>query len=171
MVTVMAQRNRWLWMTVGELAAIAVFTVPSLFYSAGSTPPTIVVAQVLVGGLLLGCGRQGIDLLAIRVLLAFSAVFVITELDHTATQVACSGAADCVRLTLIAVLGLGLVSAFFGVVVIPVTMIWNRGVRSLTPEFAWHRLPLRTRRQWVVVVLVGVILLVALYLLLGIPAR
>ena len=130
----------WLWLTVGELAAIAVFTVPSLFYSSGSPPPPIVVTQVLVGGVLLGCGRQGIDLLAVRVLLAFSAVFVVTELDHTATQVACSGATECVRTALLAVLGLGLVSAFFGVLVVPVTVIWNRGFRSLAPEFAWHRL-------------------------------
>lgn len=159
----------WLWMTGAELAAIAVFTMPSLFYST-SPPPPIVVAQVLVGGLLLGCGRQGIDLLAVRVLLAFTAVFVVTELDHTATQVTCSGASECVRAALLAVLGLSLVSAFFGAVVIPVTMVWNRGFRSLAPEFAWHRLKDRSKRLWVIVVVVGVILLAAFYLSLGIPA-
>lgn len=157
-------------MTVAELAAIAVFTMPSLFNATASLPPPIVVAQVLVGGLLLGCGRQGIDLLAVRVLLAFSAVFVVTELDHTATQVTCSGASECVRAALLAVLGLSLVSAFFGAVVIPVTMIWNRGFRSLAPEFAWHRLKDRPKRLWVILVVVGVILLAAFYLSLGIPA-
>jgi hypothetical protein len=161
-------RSRWIWVIVGELAAIAVFTGPSLFY-ATNAPAFVVGTQILVGGLLIGCGSQGIDLLAVRVLLAFSAVLVITELDHTAVnRVSCAGFGECARLTVLFGSGLVLVSFIFGLVVVPVTMIWNRGFRSMAPEFEWRRL---TTRQWVLVVVVGLSLLVALYLLLDIPAN
>ena len=95
------RRHHWFWM-VGVLVVIWLMWVlpyhliPSL-YAFGA----VAVALGIFTGIVLGVGRQGIDLLAIRLFAASTAVLA----DSPAV---CSGPADCFHAYEIGLVGFGL---------------------------------------------------------------
>src|SRR5260221_10788307 len=95
------RQHHWRWM-VGVLVVVCLMWVvlyhlnPSL-YTIGA----VAVALGIFTGIALGVGRQGIDLLAIRLFVATTAVLA----DAPAV---CSGPADCFHAYEIGVVGIGL---------------------------------------------------------------
>jgi hypothetical protein len=59
-------RYRWLRLTGGVLLAAAVALVPILVLPPGQDPAGLAISQALICGVILGIGRQGIDLLLLR---------------------------------------------------------------------------------------------------------
>src|ERR1700682_6223252 len=62
--------NRRLWLTAPVLAAAAVLFLPSLIIRSNQQPAALLLVQALIAGLLLGLGRQGLDVLGLRLLAA-----------------------------------------------------------------------------------------------------
>ena len=159
---------RWFWIVISEVAALAVLAAPSIAFR--QAPPTLVFVQILIVAILLGAGRQGIDLLAVRTLALFAALAAVTEVDHTAVNhYTCSGVADCARNGVIFFVGILLASVIVALFVLLVSLIWNRTWRALTPEIEWRRVQPKTARQWIVVLAASFVVLTAGYLLLAIP--
>ena|ERR1700674_480677 len=68
--------RRTLWLTVGVVAGAAIFLVPILVFAPHQVPAPVAVAQFLACGVLLGLGRQGVDILELRLLAASLALLV-----------------------------------------------------------------------------------------------
>src|SRR5258707_14509993 len=97
--------------------------IPSL-YTIGA----VTVALGIFTGIVLGVGRQGIDVLAIRLFAATTAVLADTP-------AVCSGPADCFHAYEIGLVGFGLFgTVVLSVIAIPSNVAWNRGIRSRRPE-------------------------------------
>ena len=155
-------RNHWKWM-IGSLAMIwALWLLAFRIYP--TVDPIAGAGIVAVTGVLLGVGRQGIDVLVLRLFIASMAMLAATPLH-------CAGVADCIQGYQIGLVMFGIFGTLlFGVVAVPTSMLWNWGIGGLAPELAWRRL--RTVRPWQWAVLAIVVTLggVAFYLSLGIPA-
>jgi hypothetical protein len=157
------RRHHWFWM-VGVLVVIWLMWVlpyhliPSL-YAFGA----VAVALGIFTGIVLGVGRQGIDLLAIRLFAASTAVLA----DSPAV---CSGPADCFHAYEIGLVGFGLfATVVLAVFAIPTNIAWNRGISSLKPELPWRRLSQLKTWQWNLLWLCVIVFLLAFYISLGIP--
>jgi hypothetical protein len=161
-------RNRWLVATT--LLAWVLLVVPPALVAPVQEPELVVVGQVLISGLLLGIGRQGIDILLLRLLIVPTGLLAGTvlgelKLGHTTM---CPTASECVQSVLVGVLGAGLVGAvILAVVSIPATIAWNRGVISLRPEIRWP-VP-RKAWQWLLLLLVIAAIVFFSGLILGAP--
>lgn len=166
-----SRREQWLAGSV--LLAWAVLLVPSLAVSPDRQPEVVPLAQVILCGLLLGVGRQGIDVLVLRALLVAPMVVieVIVGRHLHATFPLCSDSqgVTCIQSLTVAVLFGGFaVAIILALIAVPTTMVWSRGVASLRPELHWSRLP--KPRTWEGWVLLALVLLVGLPILLGIPS-
>jgi len=133
--------------------------IPSL-YAFGA----VAVALGIFTGIVLGVGRQGVDLMAIRLFLASTAVLA-------ATPAVCGGPADCFHAYQIGVVAFGPFGAvLMAVFAIPTSVVWNKGASSLRPELPWRRFSRLKSWQWALAWLTAATFLLALYLSLGIPA-
>jgi hypothetical protein len=163
-------RHRWARLASAVVAAWALLLVPLVVTAPAPESAAVAVAQFVISGTILGIGKQGIDLLLLRLFAAATGLLTGTlfgQLKHAPVSV-CSGPLDCVQALLLGVLGFGL----FGTVVlalvsVPVTVLWNRGFASLRPELHWPA-P-RTWWQWLVLILGIVVVVFALSLVLGVP--
>lgn len=151
-------RYRWLRLTGAVLVAWVVVLVPFLLYAPAREPAGVAVGQALICGVLLGLGRQGIDVLMFRLFGVSVALLVGSAIvQHNGSL--CGGAQQCVQLIVLGVLGFGLFGVLvLGIVAVPTAMIWNKGVATLRPEIRWP-VP-KTWWQW---------LLLALMVFIGIP--
>jgi hypothetical protein len=158
------------------LLACAVLLVPSLVVSPDQQPELVPFVQVILCGLLLGAGRQGIDVLMLRVLVAAPVVLVgwIVGRHLHANFPLCTdshGVACIQSLAAGVIFGAIVVAIILAVIAIPTTIAWSRGFTSLRPELAWSRAPRpRTWGDWVLVAVVALVLLVGLPILLNIPS-
>jgi hypothetical protein len=156
------QHNRsWL---VGALVVVwLMWVLPFHLIPSLSTFGAAVVALGIFTGIVLGVGRQGIDLLAIRLFAASTAVL-------TDTPAVCSGPADCFHAYEIGIVGFGLfATVVLAVFAIPTNIAWNRGINRLKPELPWLRLSQLKTWQWNVLWLGVAAFLLAFYISLGIP--
>jgi hypothetical protein len=164
-----AKERRWLWLTGGAVIAASVWLVPYLILTPGPQPMVLSLIQVAVCGLVLGLGRQGIDVLVMRLLFATLGVsfgLLISESAHG--QALCSGAQGCFQY-LVLLFGFGglvlaILMAFVGV---PTTVVWRRGLTGLGPELTW---PLPSAAwQWAVFIAGAVFGVYAFVYLMGFP--
>ncbi len=149
---------------VGVLVVVcAMWVLPYRVFPSLGALGAVTVALGIFTGIVLGVGRQGIDLLAIRLFVASTAVLA-------ANQAVCSAPADCFHAYEIGLVGFApLGTAFFAVFAIPTNIAWNRGISSLKPELPWRRLSkLKTWQRNVLWLGVAAFLL-AFYVSLGIP--
>jgi hypothetical protein len=165
-----SRREQWLAGSV--LLAWAVLLVPSLVISPDRQPGFVPIAQFSLCGLLLGVGRQGIDVLALRVLLVAPMVVieVIVGRHLHASFPLCSDSqgVTCIQSLTVAVLFGGFsLAIILAAIAIPTTILWRKGVRHLRPELPWSRVP--KPKTWEGWVLLAVVLLFGLPILLGIP--
>jgi hypothetical protein len=155
---------RWPWMIGTVVAVWAMWDLPYRLAPALYQSGALGMALVVVTGLLLGSGRQGIDLLTVR-------LFAATLGLLSATPAQCVGPADCLHAYEIGLVGFGAFgTVLFGLLAIPTNIVWNRGVKSLKPEFAWGRLAHLRRSQSIVLWLAIAGLATTFYISLGIPA-
>ena len=161
-------RYRWLRLTGAVLVAWVVVLVPFAMYAPAREPAGIAIGQALICGVLLGLGRQGIDVLVLR-LLGVSVALLVGSAISQHTGSLCGGPQQCAQLIVLGVVGFGLFGVVvLGIVAVPTAMIWNKGVTALRPEIRWP-VP-KTWWQWLVLAL-GVFIGIPLVgvLLLGIP--
>jgi hypothetical protein len=94
---------------------------------------------MVICGLVLGTGRQGVDVLLLRLFTVATGLLagtVLGELKLGRTTM-CPTALDCVQSVLVGALGAGLVgTVILGLVSIPVTVAWNRGPAVSDQRFA-----------------------------------
>jgi hypothetical protein len=117
-----------------------VLLVPLVVSAPAQEPALIAIVQVVMCGAILGIGRQGIDLILLRLFVVASALLVGTLLGQLKQGhiSICSGSVDCLQPLILGILGFGLYgTVVLALVSLPVTMIWNRGAESLRPEFHW----------------------------------
>ena len=151
------------------LAGACVWLVPSLFIEPARQSLSLGVAQIVAGGVLVGIGRQGADILAIRLFGAALGEIVGILLVLTAKhETVCQGLQGCFRDT---VLGVGvfavLLAAIMAFIALPTTILWSHGIEGLTPELRW---PWPSSwGQWVIVAIVGAVLFFGTLFVLGIP--
>ena len=162
------QSNKTQWRSVYLVGTVvlagAILIIPTVVYPGATEPIPIALAQVLVSGVLLGLGRQGIDVLIARLFVASIAILVAIILKEPTRGLACSGPLACAQVVALTTLFLGTFGAIvLSVVAVPTSIVWNHGLKNLKPEFQWTRLQLW---QWLFIVLVAVLVLGAL---LGIP--
>lgn len=150
--------------------------LPSLLVPAERQPSFLPGIQILIVGLLLGAGRQGWDVLVLR-LLAVGPMVVIGWLvgsifQHSASFCSVSEGVSCVSIWILAIPVVGSVLAgFFAIIAFPTTILWTRGTASLKAELPWPRLPRpRWSWQWIVLFVAAVITLGVLYFSFRIPA-
>lgn len=156
MTTMPPTSGRNLWLVGAALAAWALFVVPLALSAPGQEPALLVAGQVLISGLIVGIGRQGVDVLLLRLFFVATGLFAGTVLGELrlGRVTMCSTPPECVRSGLTGVLGAGLVGAvILALVAIPVTVAWSRGVAGLRPEIHWP-MP-RTAWQWLLLLLVA----------------
>jgi hypothetical protein len=164
--------KRRFWLTVPVLAAAGVLFVPSLIVRSSQQPAALLLAQGVIAGLLLGLGRQGLDILGLRLLAASIGATLGLLVGGAGSSPLCAGLQGCFQWF---ALGVVFISIFIGValslVALPTTMLWNRGVANLKPELPWGRVPKpRAWWQWLLLVLAVVVGLFGLQLALGIPS-
>jgi len=165
-------RGRTFWMVGPVVLAAAVLFIPSVLVKPSEQPAILLLGQVVIAGVVLGAGRQGFDVLFLRMVVASLALPLGWWAGGAASHPACTGLQSCFQWF---ALGVGLLAVLVAVVLalvaVPATLVWNRGLRSLRPELAWGRLPRpRIWWQWVLLVVGVVIGLIALQVALGIPS-
>lgn len=158
------QRHHRTWM-IGPLALIWLLWVfPLRLYPSQTDNQAVATGFLIITGILLGVGRQGIDMMGLRTLVASMAVLA-------AVPVRCGALGECINAYEIGVPAVGLSGLIgFGLIALPVNVLWNRGFSSLAPEFAWHQLSSLKGWQWALLGVTAFVVLVAYYLSLGIPA-
>ena len=155
-------------MVAGVLLAWAVILVPSLIQVPGWQLAVFTLVQLVICGIILGAGRQGIDVLLLRLFSTAMALliylFVANLMDH---RPLCLGVQDCSQLLVLETLLFGILgTAAMLVVALPVSVIWNRGFSNLGPESRWF--PNRWW-QWLLVVLGLLVGIPVLLILVGVP--
>lgn len=164
------RRTLQLWAAL--LLASAILIVPTVLAAPAQQPSGLVVIEALACGILLGIGRQGIDFLAIRLLIAAFVLLLGWVVGGNLRQHAavCGSVSDCQHLALGIVFGAILVVPLLAVVAVPATIVWNRGLAALRPELDWKRLPRpRTWWQWILLAVAVVVVISLLPILFAIP--
>ena len=163
------KKVRWLWLTGGVIFAGALWFIPFLVLPPGPQPFILGLAQVVACGLILGVGRQGIDVLMLRLLIATLGVslgLVLTELSDG--QTLCRGAQDCLQYGVLLVgFGGAVLAILMAFVAVPTTIVWRRGFGGLGPELGWP-IP-KAAWQWVVLSFGVAAGLYVVIFLMGIP--
>jgi hypothetical protein len=150
---------------IGSLVLIwAIWVFPLRLYQSQTDNQVFLALLYAVTGLLLGIGRQGIDLLAVR-------VFIASMAQLAAIPPVCSGFGECLNAYEIGAPVYGVFGLIvFGLVAIPINALWNRGVTGLAHEFAWSKLTRLKAWHWVLLAVIAFFALLVYYLSLGIPA-
>ena len=160
---------RRLWLTAGVIFAGALWFIPFLVLPRGPQPFILGLAQVVACGLILGVGRQGIDVLMLRLLIATLGVslgLVLTELSDGRTL--CRGAQDCLQYGVLLVgFGGALLAILMAFVAVPTTIVWRRGFGGFGPELGWP-IP-KAAWKWVVLSLGVVVGFYVVIFLMRIP--
>ncbi len=164
--------HRWPLLTGAMVAAVIILLIPSAVLSADQQPLVVIIAEAIVCGVVVGIGRQGIDLLAVRLLIVSVSVVagwvaVSRYLHHTSICTATPGCTQGIALGI--VFGAVVMAIFLALIAVPATLLWNRGAKSLAPEFHWRVLKPRSWWQWVLLVLGVLVILFAIQFALGIP--
>ena len=147
---------------IGSLVLIwAIWVFPLRLYQSQTDNQVFLALLYAVTGLLLGIGRQGIDLLAVR-------VFIASMAQLAAIPPVCRGFGECLNAYEIGAPVYGVI--VFGLIAIPINALWNRGVTGLAPEFAWSKLTRLKAWHWVPLAVIAFFALLVYYLSLGIPA-
>jgi hypothetical protein len=162
--------DRWISLTAGFVVAWLILLIPMVVFSRGQEPVQLFLVQVVVSGVILGIGRQGIDLLLLRLFGASTALLASSlyggALQHHGSL--CANAQDCVQLVVLGLVAFGVYgTAVLTVVALPASVAWNRGIRSLKPELQWPR-PFAWW-HWLLIVSAVLIGLPLLGVLIGIP--
>jgi len=165
----LAQANRLVWLLAGMGTAACVWLLPSILIPANRQPPLFTLAQVVVCGVLVGFGRQGIDVLVTRLLGAALGLPIGLLIGLVAKHNSiCQGAQGCFQEL---VLGVGVLTVLLAAVMVlpalPTTILWRHGTAGLKPELKWPRPT--SLGQWVIVAVVGTVLFFGVLLGLGIP--
>jgi hypothetical protein len=155
---------RSMWLAVGVIAAAAILLATSLSSPNQSLP--LLLVQVVSCGIILGLGRQGIDVLLLRLVVPS---FIGQTAWTLSTSSRCAGP-DCLTWRAFGVgFGAITIAGLLAIVAIPMAIVTNGGLERLRPEFNW-RVP-RTPREWTFVFLVLLVCLATLWVVLGIPAN
>jgi hypothetical protein len=167
-LTQFESRHHRLWMVAGVVLAWAVLAIPYLVSRAGEQRSAVFGVGFLVTAVILGVGRQGMDVLFLRLFAVSAALVILGAHDGQASP--CSGGWGCTRLVVLGAVGSGLASLLMAIVAVPTTILWNRGVASLALELPWPALRPRTWWQVLLLVICIVVLVTGLDLFLGIPS-
>jgi len=159
-------RHHRLWMVAGVVLAWAVLAIPFLVSPSREQQPAVFTVGFLVTAVILGIGRQGIDVLFLR-LFAFASALIVLGVRHGGQ---CPAEWGCTWLVVLGAVASALASLCVAIVAIPTTILWNRGVASLAPELPWRALKPRTWWQVLLLVVCVVVLVAGLDLFLGIPS-
>ncbi len=168
--TEMSRRGQMLF--VGVVAGAGVFLVPAAILSADQQSLVVIVAEAVACGVILGLGRQGIDLLAMRLLIVSAVVIsgwiaISHWLHHAAV---CTSTLGCGQgLVLGTLFGAAVCALLLAVIAVPIAMVWNKGFAGLAPEFRRPKWQPRTWWQWSLLVVCVLTVLLVLQLALGIP--
>jgi hypothetical protein len=160
---------RPVWLVGGAGAAALVWLLPSLFVSEDRQTPLFGLAQIALCGVLIGFGRQGIDVLIMRLLggaLGLPIGGLLAQL--TKHDSVCQGPQSCFQLIVLVFGFLTIIlAAAMGLIALPTTILWRHGVSGLRPErrWPWPRSPV----QWIIVGVSGAFVLIASMFGLGIP--
>lgn len=163
------------WLIGSVLLAWAVLWIPSIAVSPEHFPAVVIIGQVILCGLILGAGRQGLDVLLLRLLvvgpMALVAWVLGAQLHETRPLCPDLQGVSCIQgFATAGLFGGFLVAIVLSVIAFPTTLVWTRKFASLRPELPWTRVP-RPRGwwQWVLAVFAASGLLFGLQFLLGIP--
>jgi hypothetical protein len=170
LATSIAGRWRRFWLTGGVLGAWALLLLPVALAAPAQEPGPVAVVQLLICGIILGIGRQGLDVLLLRLFAAASGLLVGSVVGQwkIAHVSVCASPLDCLQSLLVGLFGFGMLgTVFLALVSIPATVVWNRGVASLRPEIHW---PVPTKWWHWLVLLLGIAAVVFVSgLILGVP--
>ncbi len=155
-------------LTLPIAATWAIAILPA-WMEKGTPVLPVQVLQVLFAGLILGIGRQGLDLALVRIVAAsfgFLSESVIT--DYYAGQAPpCAHTLKCVQALIAdAVIVVPYVSVLLAIIAIPVTMAWQR---SISNPLTLTRLKAFRGWHWVVVAFVIIMSFPIAAILLGVP--
>lgn len=163
------------WLIGSVLLAWAVLLIPSMLVSPERLPAAVVIAQIILCGLVLGAGRQGVDVLVFRLLLVgpMAPIAWVLGAQLHESRALCTDVegVSCIQgLATAALFGGFILAVVLSVIAFPTTIVWSRRFASLRPELPWSRLPTpRVWWHWVLAVLAAIVLLFGLQFLLGIP--
>ena len=169
-VTNQVASSRPLQLATSLVLAVAILVAPTMFFGRDGQPPLVVAAEFVAAGILLGLGRQGIDVIVLRLLttslallLGWAAVAAVQ-----ARKMLCPDIAGCQELALGLIFGAILIALLLAVVAIPTNLALTHSLSALKPELPWQRLPLPQRWwQWLAAFIVSVVVLYFIAGLLG----
>ena len=164
-------RYGWFRLSATVAAAWAIVWVPYAAYSGRDEPLAAYWVEFVLIGILLGLGRQGVDVLLIRIS-AFAAMVIATGAvaqQHSDHATLCGSFAECARVSAIGVIGTGLFVGITAIITLPVAWACNRRAPGLFPQLGWGRLRPRTWWQLLLIFACGVSMIVALEFLLAVP--
>jgi hypothetical protein len=160
-------RNRRWRLVTSMVVAIAVLLVPSVLVGLSQQPQWLSALQIIVAGLVLSAGRQGVDLILLRSLGVAWALPVGWYAGGVHPN--CSSQVDCKVLYIDGIAAAWTLFAFvLFVVAVAANLALTRKRAALAPELAW----LQPKRPWqrVLMVIGGTVLAATFYLTLGWPA-
>ena len=124
--------RRGIWLLGSVVFTWAIVLVPSMFLAPIREPGIVVVAQLVCCGVILGAGRQGVDILLLRVI-ASTLSFVVAGIwtNHGV----CRGLLDCLQYLLLGGVAFGVYgAAIITIVAFPTSILWSRGLASMRLE-------------------------------------
>jgi hypothetical protein len=151
----------------GVVIGGAIFLVPILIFVPNQVPAPMAVAQFVACGVLLGLGRQGIDVLEVRLFTASLGLLLGAVISQQQAHVgaACPDPTTCAQSVLLGSITIGLLGMLvLSLVAVPTTILWARGTAQLKPELNWAAVKWW---QWLVL---GVLAVAVFAFTLGIPS-
>lgn len=125
----------------GVLVVWGLILIPMWATAPAQEPVPLAIGQLIACGVILGVGRQGIDVLLLRLLAASMALVVGGQLQTQTPP--CGSSLHCVQVLLNAMIVLGVFgTSVLALVALPTSIIWVRGIAALRPELPWRRVPI-----------------------------
>jgi hypothetical protein len=160
-------RNRRWRLVTSMVVVIAVLLVPSVLVRLSQQPQWLSVLQIIVAGLVLSAGRQGVDLILLRSLGVAWALPVGWYVGGVHPN--CSGQVDCKVLYIDGIVAAWTLFAFvLFVIAAAANLALRRKRAALAAELGW----LLPKKPWLRVLMAvgGTVLAATFYLSLGWPA-
>ncbi len=168
----LSQSHRTWRLATGVVVGSGLLVIPVLLAGPDHQPNALLFAETLVCAVVVGLGRQGIDVLVVRLIATGITVTIGWVIGGFVMHPSplCANLYECDLLGVSLVfLGL-LIATLLAIAAIPTSIVWNRGFTNVRPELAWRRVLVpRTWLHWAVTLGVLALLFAAVFIAFPTP--